>query len=185
MKTLFLALGGNCRGPWGDPRATLCRARRELEAVGLRVVRASALYRTSPVGPGRQSPYLNAVLQLEAGIAPAALLRQVKRVERRAGRRLAPRGAPRSLDIDLLDHGCRRFGWPPGRRVPGRIVLPHPEMHGRPFVLVPLLEIAPHWRHPALGILGRILLARLGRSQLAGVRRALAFEPAACEKTAE
>lgn len=185
MNTLLLALGGNLPGPWGPPLATLGRAREELAAAGLRIVRSSGYYRTSPLGPGRQAPYLNAVLLLQASAAPAGLLRLVKRIERRAGRRFAPRWAPRSLDIDVLDHGGRCLGWPPGRRKPGRLILPHPEMHRRAFVLVPLLEIAPHWRHPALGIAGRALLAKLGRAERSGVRRALAFEVSACDKSAE
>ena len=103
----------------------------------------SKIYATAPLGPGRQAPYLNAVLLLEADVAPAALLRLLKGLERRAGRRFGPRWGPRCLDIDVLDYGGRRVGWPPRRRERGRLVLPHPEMHRRAFVLVPLLEIAP------------------------------------------
>lgn len=185
MNTLLLALGGNLAGPWGPPGATLGRARDELAAAGLHIVRSSGVYSTLPLGPGRQAPYLNAVLLLEASVSPAALLRLVKRIERRAGRRFAPRWGPRCLDIDVLDHGGRRLGWPQGARRPSRLILPHPEMHRRAFVLVPLLEIAPHWRHPALGVAGRTLLARLDRADRAGVRRALDFEVSACNKTTE
>ena len=182
MNRLFLALGGNLAGPWGPPGATLGRARAELAAAGLRIVRASRTYATVPLGPGRQAPYLNAVLLLEASIAPAALLRLLKRIERRAGRRFAPRWGARCLDIDVLDYGGRRLGWPVRRRERGRLVLPHPEMHRRAFVLVPLLEIAPHWRHPARGIAGRTLLECLGRADRAGVRRTLDFAVSACDK---
>jgi 2-amino-4-hydroxy-6-hydroxymethyldihydropteridine diphosphokinase len=150
----------------------------------LRIVRYSQIYTTAPVGPGRQAPYLNAVLLLKAQIAPAALLRLLKRIERRAGRRFGPHWGPRCLDIDVLDYGGRRLGWPPRRRQRGQLILPHPEIHKRAFVLVPLLEIVPHWHHPALGVSGRSLLAGIDRREQRGVRRSLDFATLACDKNA-
>jgi 2-amino-4-hydroxy-6-hydroxymethyldihydropteridine diphosphokinase len=182
---LLLGLGGNLPGPWGDPRETLARARSELSRAGLRIVRSSRIYATAPMGPGRQAPYLNAVLLIEANVAPAALLRLLKRIERRAGRRFGRHWGPRCLDIDALDYAGRRLGWPPRRRERGRLVLPHPEMHRRAFVLVPLLEIAPHWRHPALGVAGRTLLGRLSHRGRFGVRQTLDFAVSACDKSGE
>jgi 2-amino-4-hydroxy-6-hydroxymethyldihydropteridine diphosphokinase len=185
MNRLLLALGGNLPSPWGDPKDTLARAREELSRAGLRIVRSSGVYATAPLGPGRQAPYLNAVLLVEASIAPATLLRLLKQIERRAGRRLGLHWGPRCLDIDALDYSGRRFGWPPRRRERGRLILPHPEMHRRAFVLVPLLEIAPHWRHPALGVYGCTLLGRLGRRGRLGVRQTLDFADSACDKTGQ
>ena len=182
VNTLLLALGANLAGPWGSPRETLDRARRELSRAGLHILSASHIYDTAPLGPGRQAPYLNAVLQLQAHMAPAALLRLIKSIERRAGRRLGARWGPRSLDIDILDYGGRRLGWPRRRRQAGRLILPHPEMHKRAFVLVPLLEVDPHWRHPALAVAGRTLLAGLTRASRRGIRRSLDFASPACDK---
>jgi 2-amino-4-hydroxy-6-hydroxymethyldihydropteridine diphosphokinase len=182
---LLLALGANLPGPWGSPSETMRRAKRELADAGLHTVRSSQAYATAPVGPGRQAPYLNAVLLTEARLPPAALLRLVKQIERRAGRRPGRRWGPRSLDIDVLDYGGRRMGWPAWEREPGRLILPHPEMHERAFVLVPLLEVAPHWRHPVLGVSGRSLLARLPRQRRCGIRQTLDFEAGTCEKAGE
>jgi 2-amino-4-hydroxy-6-hydroxymethyldihydropteridine diphosphokinase len=182
VSTLLLALGANLAGPWGSPSQTLRRTQRELTCAGLRILASSHIYDTAPLGPGRQAPYLNAVLLLRAHIAPAALLRLIKRIERRAGRRLGTRWGPRSLDIDILDYGGRRLGWPQRGRQRGRLILPHPEMHTRPFVLVPLLEVDPHWRHPALAVAGRTLLSRLGRERRRGIRRSLDFAASACDK---
>jgi len=181
VHTVLLALGANLAGPWGGPDEALRRAQRELSCAGLRVIASSGIYETVPLGPGRQAPYLNAVLLLQAHLAPAALLRLIKRIERRAGRRLGTRWGPRSLDIDILDYGGRQLGWPRRRRQRGSLILPHPEMDARPFVLVPLLEIDPHWRHPALEVAGRTLLARLGRESRRGIRRSLDFAPLACD----
>jgi len=185
VNTLLLALGANQAGAWGPPDQTLVRARHELACAGVRILAASHLYDTLPLGPGRQSPYRNAVLLSAAPMGPAALLRLVKRLERRAGRRLSTRWGPRCLDIDILDFGGRRLGWSRrrlGRLVPGRLVLPHPEIDRRAFVLIPLLEVDPQWQHPTLTAPGRTLLARLPPAARRGVRRSLAFAALACEK---
>ena len=170
--SLFLALGANLKGSFGSPDEALRRALRELSDAGLTLLAASSTYSTTPMGPGRQAPYLNAVVLVRARVAPATLLRLIKRIERRAGRRLGARWGPRTLDIDLLDFGGRQLGWPPRRRRPGRLILPHPEMHARAFVLIPLLEVDPHWHHPTLAVSGRALLARLPAANRRGVQLA-------------
>jgi 2-amino-4-hydroxy-6-hydroxymethyldihydropteridine diphosphokinase len=162
---LLLAFGANISGRWGRPRETFCRALVEIEALGLTVLRASHLYLTRPIGPQQQPPFFNAVIAVGGHLAPGTLLRSLKTIERRAGRQLGPRWGPRPLDIDVLDYGGRRLGWPVRRRCPGRLILPHPEVHKRAFALVPLLEVAPHWAHPALGISGRRLLQNIELSQ--------------------
>jgi 2-amino-4-hydroxy-6-hydroxymethyldihydropteridine diphosphokinase len=189
---LLLALGGNLAGRWGGPRDTLSRACRELEAAGVEIVAASHFYETAPVGGGRQPPYLNAVIVGRARIAPGSLLRLAKQLERRAGRRSTPPMQARPLDIDILDFGGRRLNWPAGRRVRGRLILPHPLLHTRPFVLVPLLEVAPNWSHPVLGRGAKTLLATLAPTLVPGarspaessVRQALDFPIRACDKAA-
>jgi 2-amino-4-hydroxy-6-hydroxymethyldihydropteridine diphosphokinase len=182
--TLLLALGGNTPGRWGGPVATILRARRELEAAGLKVTSASSLYLTEPVGGGRQPAYLNAVIMVSGGCAPGSLLRLAKQIERRAGRRPRPPMQARPLDIDILDFGGRRQGWPPLRRERGRLILPHPLLHRRTFVLVPLVEVAPHWRHPVFGRQPKALLARLVPRACTGVRQALDFSACPCDKAA-
>jgi len=163
---LILGLGANIAGNWGSPKETLLQALTALRQQGLVPLTHSEFFRTKPVGGGRQPDYLNAVVLTQARLAPAALLRLVKGLERKAGRRPGrPFGGPwgpRPLDIDILDYGGRRLGWPGRHRVRGRLVLPHPEAHRRAFVLVPLAQLAPAWRHPVLGATARTLLGRLG-----------------------
>jgi 2-amino-4-hydroxy-6-hydroxymethyldihydropteridine diphosphokinase len=170
--TLLLALGGNTRGCWGEPRETFARAVKELETAGLTIVGASQVYRTAALGGGRQPEYLNAVLVARGGLAPGSLLRLAKQLERRAGRKLTPPMQPRPLDIDIVDYGGRRLNWPSRRRERGRLVLPHPLLHRRGFVLAPLMEIAPRWSHPVLGSQPRVLMARLGSGGSRSVRGA-------------
>ena len=162
MPKVLLALGANLPGPWGSPAETLARAQRELRDAGFLLRRVSRTYTTKPLGLGRQAPYVNAVLKLEVSLAPGAVLRLVKAIERRAGRRVGRHWGPRCLDIDILDVAGRRWGRPTARRERGRLILPHPEMHRRAFVLVPLIEVDRHWRHPILGLPARALLLELG-----------------------
>ncbi len=156
----WLCLGGNSDGCWGRPVATMKRAMASLERQGLRVVAQSDVFETPPVGTVRQARYANMIIAVKGSVSPAQLLRMVKRIERAAGRRAGVRWGPRPLDIDLLDYAGRQINVGDSQRVTGRLVLPHPEMHRRGFVLVPLAQVAPHWRHPVLGVTARSLIAR-------------------------
>lgn len=181
VRTILLGFGSNLPGPWGRPRESLIRALSELEAVGIEIMRVSHLYETAPVGSGRQPAYLNAVAVARGGMAPARLLHLLKQTERRAGRKATPPMQPRPLDIDILDFGGRRVNRPPVRRERSylHLILPHPELHRRAFVLVPLLEVAPHWTHPVKDRHPKALLARLGPGAVRGVRRLGPLRPPA------
>jgi 2-amino-4-hydroxy-6-hydroxymethyldihydropteridine diphosphokinase len=170
----FIALGANAVGAWGEPAETLMRALRELKASHIEISAASSIYQTAPIGGGRQLSYLNAVIATRSSNTPTQLLRLCKRLEKAAGRRLGRHWGPRPLDLDILDARGLVLGWPCTRRSTGRLVVPHPEMAGRAFVLVPLSEIAPHWHHPALGQTVSQLLSRL-QVQRRNVRSVLDF----------
>lgn len=155
-RTVWLAFGANVAGPWGPPPASIARAIAELGRHGAVLVARSSFYTTAPLGPAGQPAYTNAVAEFVCPWAPAMLLRVAKRLERQAGRRIGRRWGARPLDIDILAFGGRRIGWRaraagPSRRLQRNLVLPHPELARRGFVLVPLAEIAPHWRHPVYG----------------------------------
>ena len=153
---VFVALGANV----GDREANLLAARRGLEARGFRVTAMSSLYLTEPVDAPPQEWFLNAVAGGETALSPEALLQACLDTERALGRvRDAPRG-PRTIDLDLLLYGNEV------RNAPG-LMLPHPRMHERRFVLVPLAEIAPAARHPILGLSAAEMLRRCpDRSQV-------------------
>jgi len=150
-----IGLGANFSGAWGAPAETIARALVELGRARIRVTAASAVYVTAALGRTRQPPYVNAVALLDTPLSPDALLRVVKTIERRSGRRGGRPWGPRTLDIDILDYGGQVRLWRRERGAfrdagPRPLILPHPLAHERPFVLRPLLDIAPEWRHPAL-----------------------------------
>jgi 2-amino-4-hydroxy-6-hydroxymethyldihydropteridine diphosphokinase len=184
VSNTFLALGANVAGRWGSPPQSLARACRELAAQGLSITACSGVYLTQPLGLGRQPPYVNAVIAVRFLGPPFQLLGLIHRLERQAGRRFGRHWGPRALDIDILDFGGRRLGWPARQRHRGRLILPHPEMHRRAFVLIPLLEIAPAWRYPGRAERGSQLIRRLGAKDRGGVRQSLDFVVWPCQKDA-
>jgi 2-amino-4-hydroxy-6-hydroxymethyldihydropteridine diphosphokinase len=136
------------------------------------IVARSEIYHSRAVGPIAQMPFRNCVVILQTNLPPTRLMRLFKQLEHQAGRRPATsvRWGPRPLDIDIVDYSGRICAWrrpkksgrvPP--RAPTHLILPHPQAHVRPFVLVPLLEVLPHWWHPALQCSGRRLLGRLSK----------------------
>ena len=148
MTRAALGLGSNL----GDRRAHLEAAVRGLAAAG-EVVAVSSFLDTEPVGPP-QPRYLNAALVLETGRTPRELLELGQELERRAGRERGGRWGPRTLDVDLLLYGDRILR-------ERDLVVPHPRLQERLFVLEPLAEIALDWPVPGLGRTVRELLADL------------------------
>ena len=165
---VLVGLGANCSGAWGTPAATIAQALGEIERLNIAVLAVSPLYETAAVGNSGQPPYVNAVALLDTSLPPEALLRVLKEIERHSGRRGGRPWGPRTLDIDIVDYGGLVRHWRRSRPAfrgagPRSLVLPHPLTHERPFVLKPLLDIAPHWRHPALKQSVRDLWHRVSR----------------------
>jgi len=171
---ILLAIGANLTGPWGNPAETAAKAVRALNSRGICVTRTSPTYRTAAVGPGRQEPYVNLMVAVETHLPPAALLTVLHRIEAAAGRRRRGRWRARSLDLDLIAYHRLALGWGSDREPcrkggatprPGRLVVPHPRLHLRPFVVRPLIDIAPQWHHPVTGDSARRLWLRLQRQR--------------------
>ena len=152
---LILSLGANKAGPFGSARTTLSRAADELRTI-MDGSAVSSIYETVAVGARSRRHFLNMIMVGRPRLSPLGTMRIIRRLEWRAGRRPAPRWSDRPLDIDLIDYCGKRLNWPlkhpPTIRGRGaHLVLPHPSAHDRAFVLRPLAELLPDWRHPITG----------------------------------
>ncbi len=152
----YVGLGSNL----GDRSAHLLLGLSALSRLpDTHLLRLSPVYETEPVGPP-QPPYLNLVAELETGLPPRALLGEMLAIEKALGRERRERWGPRTLDLDLLLYGDLVLK-------EEDLTVPHPRLHQRAFVLVPLLDLLPEGRHPLLDQSFRELLASLDTS---GVR---------------
>ena len=156
---ILIGLGANLGSRrCGTPQQTLAAALATLAAMGVLVVAGSGWYVSAPLPPSGQPWFVNAVASVRTARGARGLLALMQGVERRFGRVRSVRNAPRTVDLDLLDYQ--------GEQIHSRhLILPHPRLHERRFVLKPLAEIAPSWRHPIFRLTACELLARLGDEQ--------------------
>jgi 2-amino-4-hydroxy-6-hydroxymethyldihydropteridine diphosphokinase len=167
---ILVALGANLPSPvHGAPVATMTAALAAMEARGLAVVARSPWYETAPVPVSDQPWYANGVAAVNSNLEPAPLLTLLHAIEATFGRVREARNAARILDLDLLAFGDRvEVGWP---------ILPHPRLHERAFVLLPLRDVAPMWRHPVTGADIGSMLAGIGSAQPTRLLAASAGQP--------
>lgn len=141
--SILVALGANLPSGFGGPRETLEAALVALEGRGVQVVARSRWYRTPPWPPSDQPWYVNGVVRVETALEPVALLAALHGVEEAFGRVRSVPNAPRPIDLDLIAHGRTVLD--------GNIVVPHPRLQDRAFVLLPLRDVAPEWTDPRDG----------------------------------
>lgn len=181
----LVALGANLPFEGEPPAATLRRAVAALAEEGLVVLAVSRLYATPCFPAGAGPDYVNAAARIEApqSVDVASLLAALHRIEARFGRERKQRWGMRTLDIDLvavddtvLPDAATQDAWrtlAPEAQVgttPDRLILPHPRLQDRAFVLVPLADVAPDWQHPRLGLTVRQMLATLPAGDREAVR---------------
>ena len=183
MHDLLIALGGNLASSVGAPRETLKAALKLLQTSGA-VIRATSTFYHTPAFPAGNGPdYVNAAVRITAPWGPVKALGVLHRIEGQMGREREQRWGQRTLDLDLL--ACDDMVLPDRQthkiwrelpleaqigRVPEQLILPHPRMQDRAFVLVPLADVAPEWVHPLLGKPVRALLDALPERDKAAVR---------------
>ena len=139
---VFIGVGSNV----GDRAGMLNRAAREIAKIGaVKIVQWSPVYETDPVGKTDQPRFLNAACELQTGLAPADLMRELISIEERLGRTRGERWGPREIDLDILVYDGLAQAGP-------AVTVPHPELEHRRFVLVPLRELDPDLVHPVSGM---------------------------------
>lgn len=180
---ILIALGANLLSPAGGPADTLRAALADLPRHGLGLLAQSRFYATPCFPEGAGPDYVNACARLEGPDDPAAILSALHAIEAEHGRERQQRWGSRSLDLDLLAVGKKilpdatsQEKWrnlaPQDQRLrsPDRLILPHPRLQERAFVLVPLCDVAPDWRHPLLGQSVRALCEALPEADRAAIR---------------
>ena len=154
--TVYLSLGSNL----GGRAAYIERALARLGEEGVRIVRRSSFYQTEPVEFLDQGWFLNIAAEAETELMPRQLLRVIRGIERELGRKRIVKSGPRTIDIDILLFGANIMN-------AAELEIPHPRMTERRFVLVPMAEIAPSLRHPALrSTMTELLASTKDRSQV-------------------
>jgi 2-amino-4-hydroxy-6-hydroxymethyldihydropteridine diphosphokinase len=184
-KFVLVALGGNLPNQDIDPKDTLLKALSDIENIGFSINKRSFFYQTPAFPHGSGPDYVNAVIQLR--VAKSLTINEIfsplAAIELAHGRTRKSRWAGRTLDIDMLGQDDlvwpnlptyqKWAGLPPKEQailVPDQMILPHPRLHERAFVLAPLMDIAPDWRHPVLGQTVRQMFAALPDADRASVR---------------
>lgn len=143
---IYIALGANLPSAIGEPRETLEAVLALFPSCGMTVLRRSSWWRSPAQPAGAQPDFVNGMVEVATELDPQALLDRLHELESRFGRVRRERWEARVLDLDLIDYRSRRSGsagQPP--------ILPHPRLQERLFVLLPLQEVAPDWRHPTDG----------------------------------
>ena len=151
---ILIALGANMPSRVGPPVETLKAALAALQAAGVAVLKVSSFTETAAWPDPADPPFTNAAASLQTSLQPAVLLELLHDTETAFGRVRSRKNGPRTLDLDLLAYGNVRMTGP-------QLMLPHPRLAERRFVLEPLAEIAPDWRHPVTGLTPSQMLATL------------------------
>ena len=161
MSLVAIGIGSNLPTPGkGGPLATVNAAIEALDEEAIRVVHRSSWYWSEPVPPALQSLFVNGVVVAETSLSPETLLHRLFHIEQKFDRVRTAVNQSRTLDLDLLTYDALVID-----NADRRLIVPHPRLHLRAFVLQPLQEVWPAWRHPVSGLSAGQLLQRLAGNQ--------------------
>ncbi len=163
-EAILVALGANLPGVAGAaPIETCTRALDIMPRFGVAVLQRSRWFASAPLAAADQPDFVNGVARVSTALGPEALLAALHRIEEAFGRDRPYPNAARIIDLDLIAHGRTRCG--ADGEAAGGLVLPHPRLHERAFVLLPMADVAPDWRHPGSGASLAAMIAMLPPGQ--------------------
>ncbi len=177
---ILIGLGSNLAGPQHDsPRSTLKAALAQMANCGIAILKTSRLYESEPVPKSDQPWFVNAVVAVETALSAAELLRTLHEIEESLGRKRRLRWEARIIDLDILAYDEEIYPAPEywhgaAKNITSReMIIPHPRLHERLFVLKPLMDICPDWKHPLSGKTVREYVGMMEKMAAGGVIRAL------------
>ena len=159
VKSIYLGIGSNL----GNKRRNIERTKFNLITNNIKILKCSSYYESLSWPNPNNPKFLNIVLEIDTDFSPLVLINKCKEIERKLGRKRLPKNSPRECDIDIIDFR--------NKKIVENLILPHPRMSVRNFVLLPLFEINKDWRHPILKVNIKELLSSLSNSDIRSIKQ--------------
>ena len=159
VKSIYLGIGSNL----GNRRINIEKAKFNLITNDVKILKCSSYYESLSWPNSNNPKFLNIVLEIETDFNPLELINKCKEIEKKLGRKKLPKNSPRECDIDIIDFR--------NKKILGDLILPHPRMDARNFVLLPLFEINKDWKHPILKVNIKELLSSLSNSDIRSIKQ--------------
>jgi len=159
VKSIYLGIGSNL----GNKRGNIEKTKFSLITNNIKILKCSSYYESLSWPNPKNPKFLNIVLEIKTNFSPLELFKKCKKIEKKLGRKKLPKNSPRECDIDIIDFR--------NKKTSGDLILPHPRMNTRNFVLFPLFEINKDWRHPILKVNIRRLISSLSDSDIRSIKQ--------------
>ena len=159
VNSIYLGIGSNL----GNKRVNIERTKFNLIMNNIKILKCSSYYESLSWPNPNNPKFLNIVIQIDTNFTPQKLIKKCKEIEKKLGRKKLPKNSPRECDIDLIDFR--------GKKICGDLILPHPRMDTRNFVLLPLFEINKDWKHPILKVNITKLISSLSNSDIRSIKQ--------------
>jgi len=159
VKSIYLGIGSNL----GDKKRNIERTKFNLITNNIKILKYSSYYESLSWPNPNNPKFLNVVLEIDTNFSSSELINKCKEIEKKLGRKNLPKNSPRECDIDIIDFR--------NKKTIGDLILPHPRMHNRNFVLIPLFEINKDWKHPILKVNIRKLISSLSNSDIRSIKQ--------------
>ena len=159
VRSIYLGIGSNL----GNKKENIEKAKFELSEKGIKILQSSKYYESISWPNPKNPKFLNIVVKIKTHLTPLKLIKKCKEIETRLGRKKMPKNSPRVCDIDIIDFK--------NQRMENDLILPHPRMHTRNFVLLPLFEIDKDWEHPVLKLNIKKLISSLSNSDIRSIKQ--------------